>query len=124
MRRTMDIAATDVDPNCTDEMLDRFALVDPTKVPVYSTFEDTPSAIGYCTRLWREGPKLWADLEIDESAQWPSSSGVYPADLHAECLVGYRGKTADLLGVIITSMPRGTLAETIQGAFEVLRGTD
>lgn len=125
MRHTMDIAATDVDPNCNDEMLDRFALLDPTKVPVYSTFEDQPVAIGYCTRLWRDGPKLSADLEINDRARWPSASElVPPADLHAESLVSYRGQTVHLIGVIITSMPRGMLANTIQGAYEQRRGTN
>lgn len=113
----MSIASIHHDPSVTVEMIERFARVDPAGISVFSTFEDQPKAIGQCVRLWREGLELWAEMEISNDAYWPGPDAPHPAPLHAECVVGFEGKTPTLLTVVITSMPRGELASLFQQVF-------
>jgi len=124
MRRTMDIAGTDLDPSFTDEMLDAFTRIHAPSVQVFSTFENEPKAIGFCARLWRRGQRLVAELEIDDGAYWPAPNEPQPAPLHAESVVTFRDGTTELLAVVVTSMPRGMLGGMFREALEAARETN
>jgi|SRR5688572_24040036 len=116
MRRSLVVASRHHDARATKEFLARCAAVT-EPIPVYSTLAETAVPIGYCIRLWQEEAELWAELEISEGADWPSEDPHF----HGECLVTYRDSLPDLLGVIVTSMPRGLLAPVMEGAFQTHR---
>ncbi len=119
MRRTLSIASLDFEPTLTKETLDSLARADPSQVLVFSTFENEPIVIGQCVGLWLSKRELWADLDISDDAFWPRADDPEPP--HAESVLGFEGKKATLLCVVITSMPRGMVGPMFQSAFEVLK---
>lgn len=123
MRRTLPIASMDEDPDCTEEMLDTFSRVEPAEIDVYSTFEgDGTTPIGHCVRLWRDGRRLFAEMNIADRAYWPKPWEQQPAPLHGECVVGFtREQRPKLLCVLVTCMPPGSLKATFAQSFTNIR---
>ena len=114
MRRTILIASTE-DPAATVELLDALAREEPTKVVIYSMLEGEGSGpIGHCVRFWRKEGELWAELEVSDGSYWPGPHDPLPAPLIAECIIGYRTDEPDLIGVVISAMPRGMLRKLLE----------